>query len=503
MNCWVVAGNIDSLINLNNTNLTNFPQLDLISKVYPRIVLWIAGRLDMVRKSVFRDVKGSIPVIFALSAVPLLLASGAAIDMVQANNAKTALQAEVDAAALAGGTSKITNQSQLRTLVRKYLASNDAHDFVTYNDANITFGTIATSGNFFVKVKGKMQTSFMGMAGYSTLDIDAYTEVEKGSNALELALVLDNTASMNSEGRMEALKVSAKNLVSTVLDSVPAGAYVKIGIVPFSNYVNVGLPNRNKSWLDVPPDSVSPIAQTYPTYPNATYSNCHLTDHPYLNDGVPAVWQSNDCDVNQGTPVMVTYYPSSTWNGCVGSRNNGLDTKINGLANKYPGIMDMNCAAPITDLTPSKATLDSQIDAMIATGETYIPSGLLWGWNMLDSNEPITGAKTKAEMVLLKGTKSLVLMTDGDNTLSASYPRHDGSDAAAADAKTAELCSKIKADGISVYTVGFKVTKPSSISLLAECASSPSQAFAAADASALAAVFSEIAGSLAQVRVAK
>lgn len=457
----------------------------------------------MARKSFIRDAKGSLPITLALSLVPLMLAAGAAIDMVKANGAKTELQASVDAAALAGGTSKITNAVQMNKLIKKYLISNGADDAVKYNNGDVTYGTVAATGNFFVKVKGKMSTSFMGLAGYSTLDIDAYAEVEQGSSALELALVLDNTASMNSEGRLAALKVSAKSLVNTIMTNAPAGAYVKIGIVPFSNYVNVGLGNRNKSWIDVPPDSVSTVAQTYATYPNAVYSNCHLTDHPYMNDGVPAVWQSNDCDVNQGTPVMVSYFPSSTWNGCVGSRNNGLDTKIDGLGNKYPGIMDVSCASPYTDLTSSKATLASQIDAMVATGETYIPAGLLWGWNMLDSDEPITGAKTKAQMTVLKGTKSMVLMTDGDNTLSANYPRHDGNDAAAADAKTAELCDNIKAQGISVYTVGFKVTKPSSVALLAACASSPSQAYAAADDAALTAAFDTIASSLAQVRVAQ
>ena len=122
---------------------------------------------------------------------------------------------------------------------------------------------------------------------------------------------------------------------------------------------------------------------------------------------------------------------------------------------------------------------------------------------MLDSNEPIIGAKTKADMIALKGTKSIVLMTDGDNTLSATYPRHDGNDSATANAKTAELCDNIKAQGISVYTVGFKVTKPSSVALLSACASSPSQAYAAANDAALTAAFDAIASTLTQVRVAQ
>lgn len=456
----------------------------------------------MARKSFLTDVKGNMAMMMAVTAVPLMVASGAAIDMVRANNAQTVLQGAVDAAALAGGTSKLPNTADVKKLVAKYLNTNGEQNALA-TVSHVDSGKISASGNFYVKVQGKVNNYFLGLVGMPTTDVGAYSEIELGGMAVELALVLDNTASMNSEGRLTALKASAKKLVETILTNKPAGAYVKIGIVPFSNYVNVGMSNRYKNWIDVPVDYTGAVPVTYTTYPNATYSNCHLVDHPYTNDGIPAVWQENVCDVNPGAPVTASYYPSHSWSGCVGSRNSGLDTKIDGLGNKYPGLMDTGCASALTDLTDVKSTLDGQIDAMNAVGETYIPSGLLWGWNMLDSNEPLLGAKTKAEITTLRGSKSLVLMTDGDNTLSANYPYHNGNDAAAADAKTAELCENIKSQGITVFTVGFKVTKPSSVSLLSACASSPAQAYAAEDDAALMAAFSQIALAMSQVRVAK
>jgi hypothetical protein len=96
-----------------------------------------------------------------------------------------------------------------------------------------------------------------------------------------------------------------------------------------------------------------------------------------------------------------------------------------------------------------------------------------------------------------------VLMTDGDNTLSATYPTHNGSDSVVADSKTAQLCANMKAEGISIYTVGFKVHKPSSLAMLADCASNPNQALTADDDAALLAAFEQIGASLAQIRVAK
>lgn len=456
----------------------------------------------MVRKQFWREIKGNMSIMMAVAALPLLAAAGAAIDMVHANNAKTALQSAVDAAALAGGTSGFNSHAALSALVNKYLAENNANFSIGTADT-IDFGTTPVTNNFFVRVNGKIKTDFMSLVGIPTMGLGAYSEVEKGGQALELALVLDNTASMNSEGRLAALKVSAKKLVDTVMTNKPPGAYVKIGIVPFSNYVNVGVGNRNKSWVDVPADYTDTTSVTYNSYPNATYTNCHIVDHAYINDGVPAVWQENVCDVNAGTPVPVSYFPTHTWNGCIGSRNDPLDVSIGSPNVKYPGIMDVGCPQPLTDLTDIQSTLNSQIDGMVATGETYIPSGVLWGWNMLDSQQPLTAAKTAAAMANLKGVKAMVLMTDGDNTLSATYPTHNGSDAAAADAKTAQLCTNMKADGISIYTVGFKVNKPSSLAMLAACASNSSQALTADDDAALLAAFDQIGASLAQIRVAK
>jgi Flp pilus assembly protein TadG len=498
--CSDIRGEIeDNLSVLNKYSLTMLTQRYLIGRAYHncKIFVW-GGSISMVRKLFFGDIKGNMSIMMAVAALPLLAAAGAAIDMVHANNAQTALQSAVDAAALAGGTSGFHSHADLSALVNKYLAENNANFSIGTADT-IDFGTTPVTNNFFVRVNGTVKTDFMSLVGIPSMGLGAYAEVEKGGQALELALVLDNTASMNSEGRLAALKISAKKLVDTVMTNKPAGAYVKIGIVPFSNYVNVGMGNRNKSWIDVPADYTDTTAVTYNSYPNPT--NCHIVDHPYLNDGVPAVWQENVCD--WGAAVPVSYFPTHTWNGCVGSRNDPLDVSIASPNVKYPGIMDVGCPQPLTDLTDTQSTLNSQIDAMVATGETYIPSGVLWGWNMLDSQQPITGAKTAAEMANLKGVKAMVLMTDGDNTLSATYPTHNGSDSAAADAKTAQLCANMKADGISIFTVGFKVNKASSLAMLAACASNSSQALTADNDAALLAAFDQIGASLAQIRVSK
>src|SRR5687767_15979489 len=58
-----------------------------------------------------RDNKGSVAVLFALSSVPILIASAVALDMSNASQIKSRMQAAADAGALAGATRLALNAS--------------------------------------------------------------------------------------------------------------------------------------------------------------------------------------------------------------------------------------------------------------------------------------------------------------------------------------------------------------------------------------------------------
>jgi Mg-chelatase subunit ChlD len=339
----------------------------------------------------------------------------------------------------------------------------------------------------------------MNLAGISTLEIGGYSEVETGGNALEVVLVLDNTYSMTAEGRMDALKKASHALVDQLYANSGKGIDVKVSIVPFGEYVNVGIANRNKPWIDVQPDKTT-TTKGVTTYPNGKcLAERQVTAY---NDGVP--YQTTECtNWDPGAPVTTDVTYTEQWRGCVGSRPDPLDEAIDSMATHYEGLVNGWCNAEVTELTDKKSVLDNQIDAMYPAGETYIPAGLLWGWNMLDASEPFGIAKSAAAMKKARGSKALILMTDGESTRSATYPWHWGSDEAQAEKKTSALCENIKGSGISVYTVSLKVTKQTAIDLLANCASSPAQAFNAEDNTALVSSFKQIAGSLAAVHITK
>jgi Flp pilus assembly protein TadG len=468
-----------------------------------RVEITVMGPKMM--KSFLRNTSGNTAIMFSLAAIPLLLGAGVAVDSMRAANSRTQLQAAADAAAIAGASSGKTNNADLKKIVEEYLIANDAADTLK-NVKNIKQNLNQATRTFKVNIEGEMDTSFMFLAGVTKIDIGAKAEVALGGSALEVVLVLDNTASMNSGGRMAALQAAAKGLISDVLSLQATGAYVKVGIVPFGNYVNVGMSNRNKTWMNVPADTTTTQNVCNTSYPNASSSNCRQEVVTYNNDGVPTTYNTTVCDWVYGNPVTTCADQTwpNTWTGCVGSRPDPLDESLGQAnTNPYPGLQNTSCPSEVTALGSNGPVLDSQIDAMIGTGNTYIPQGILWGWNMLQAGGPIGAAKSKSWMASKGGTKALVLMTDGANTVSADDKYHWGNDVGKANAKTTALCNNVKADNIVVYTVGFMVDDVTAQNVLKDCASDPSKAFNADNASALSEAFQSIAGSLTATRLTK
>lgn len=416
-------------------------------------------------KQCFKDTAGNVALITALGAVPLVLAAGVAIDMSRASNAQVTLQSAVDSAALAAArwasTDENASKADATRIIEDYMKLNvapGAFDSISHLDVKID----KKDGSIDVKVTGRLRTSLMKVAGISELDISANTEVNLGYQALEVALVLDNTGSMNNDGKLDSLKSAAKLMVSTLSADKAEYVQLKFGIVPFGKYVNVGLANRTENWIDVPTDDATNV-----------------------------------------------------WNGCVGSRDAWADSSING-SDKYPGIMNVACPSPITPLTADLDLVRAEIDKMVATGATYIPQGLLWGWHTLDDRKPYAEALSKSKREALRGKRAVVLMTDGENTVAPVHPIHlDRNELSSAgihtyaettviaNGITAQTCEAIKADDIEIYTVALKITDQPTKDMLEVCASNPAMAYDADNSVALQAAFGSIANQLAALRLTK
>jgi hypothetical protein len=70
-------------------------------------------------------------------------------------------------------------------------------------------------------------------------------------------------------------------------------------------------------------------------------------------------------------------------------------------------------------------------------------------------------------------------------------------------AKTLAACTNAKAAGIKVFTIAFRLeSSPTTMSLLANCATGPAQAYVASNGTALINAFESIGREIARVRVA-
>ena len=192
-----------------------------------------------------------------------------------------------------------------------------------------------------------------------------------------------------------------------------------------------------------------------------------------------------------------------TWQGYVGSRAYPLNVQDKTYSKKIPGLLDVVGSVELQTLTDDRMKLKNKIDELIPSGETYIPEGVIWGTRVLTKQAPFTEAKTTG-----KGgrpiRRALVVMTDGDNTLSPDGAFHTNKDEALADTYTAEACDEAKAQKLEVFTISFGTSIPNSMKdLLEACATLPTQYFHAANAAQLKLAFENIANEMLSVRLSQ
>ncbi len=446
---------------------------------------------------------GNIAMIFALCLGVLCGAIGVAVDYGRGSSTRSELQLALDAAVLAAARRHSVDDPEAQGLVAQYARANFSSKYP--NLRIVLESSIGVDGKVRAKATVTVPTLFMQILGTDAILVSAKSEARFGAGLADIALVLDNTYSMNGAS-IDGLKTAAKGLVDILYAAPDAERTVRVGLVPFAQYVNVGLGYRGESWLSAAPDSSATSNQCWNTYPNAVASNCRDVTSTYTtyNDGVPTTTTSTSqqCDWDYRDPVEVCGDVTTTqvWNGCVGSRAHPLDTGIGqDFATPVPGIMNVTCTQPLARLDNDKDAIKAQIDGMVAIGETYLQSGLIWGWRVVSPQAPFADGHDRAAHPEVK--RFIVLMTDGANTKSPNYPDHAGGDVVMANSLTAETCTSIRAENTYIYTVAFNVTDATIRNLLRDCASAPPYYFEADDTDELRTAFAKIANNVVAIRL--
>lgn len=447
-------------------------------------------------RRIWRNQNGSVAVLFALTVVLLICIVGAAIDGARALSARDSLQQDIDSTLLFVGTRMARGEeaADVKQDAQKYIDGLARQRHTTGSSRILDLQH--SSGTIRATAEATVAMTMTKLMGFDAIKVHAGAEVQIAQNPTDISLVLDVTGSM-SGSKIESLKTAATNLINSVYNAPGAENLVRVSVVPFARYVNVGLQHRNDSWMSVPPDSTRTENQCYNTYPNATTSNCRTETSTAYNDGTPYTVSSQVCDWDYGEAVVqcTDQQFTETWHGCAGSRSHPLNVRDGSYSTRIPGVTNVSCGQPLTPLTTDKDVAADAINSLTAAGETYIPSGLIWGWRALSPGAPFEESAVQLGGSGQDSRKIMVLMTDGANTYAKNVgdAKHDLRDPAAANDITRELCTNIKDAKITVFTVAFEVGDAAIKEILRNCASSPSYYFDASGSEQLLDAFEKIA----------
>ncbi|MGH6855229.1 MAG: vWA domain-containing protein [Aestuariivirga sp.] len=390
----------------------------------------LGSKLVSALRALAVNQNGATAVIFALAALPLLLAAGVAVDTVRYASAKSALQAALDAGALTVAAS--TTLSTPDRIAAGQSNFDDNIEASAINDADVTPSFDVAGDKVTASASFELPVSFMQLAGFSAMTIAAETEISIPENKkAEIALVLDYSGSMeemlNGEIKYVAMRNAAKDLVNDLAASNPAN--VKFGLVPFSHHV----------WVTLPKQYV--VGQTG----TGTWTGCTQDrKYPYnLTDATPTTAVAS----KWGQPNA----PIHAGQGCGAYVPNNLIVK------------------PLSD---DFAAINSQIDAMEPYAWTHIALGAEFGYHLLSPNAPFTEGTSYSDTTT---QKIMVLLTDGKQTEPAFGP--GPRTVAQGEENLEDICENAKASGITVMTIAYNLDDNATVDRLRNCTTNPDTDF--------------------------
>ena len=476
-------------------------------------------------KKYLLNTSGNFGIMFALFSTVLIFGAGIAVDYGGMVSQRTKLQNVIDAAVLAAATSGTKDISEIQKIVDERIA------LLNIKGKSITATARFQEGDLVIDSTSEYNTFLLGSAlklmgndTDGTIDIGASTAAPIATqDFINIALVLDTTDSMQGSN-IDGLKIAADVLLT---DLSNFGDNVKVSVVPFGQYVNIES-QRGQGWLDLSQEHVVDRTINEPSERRTVIKPKECTPTGNLIPG-DVIYQDGviigrEPDVEEQDCIPAIYGPPETvnrnydvnyrWHGCAGSRDGEDNIKAAFDGVEIPGAMEVyytgdlthtrrnaNCGDEMLPLTNDFGKMKSLIAGLTTSGDTYLPSGLLWGWRSLTLTAPFTEAATSSD-----GTRNIMIfMTDGFNTLSQDGAYHDGKERENGIVVARDICKNINDDNIDVYTIAYNIPSIDAAdetrSLLQRCASSPSKSFEAQDVNQLTSTFKEIVNQLGSIRL--
>ena len=503
-----------------------------------------------------QDRQGSIAIIFAMMLTASVALIGGSVDYGRWLSAKSKTLNAMDTAVLAGGRIlQLSGKSDADAVA----AANQYYSQNKSSSLNVDGTTFSVVGNKVIgTTNSTVKTPFLNAVGIASLPVKltATAELAAGGNAgshIEVAMMLDTTGSM-SGSKMTDLKAAAKDLVEIVIWQDQSEYTSRVGLAPFSYYVNVGSSffnsvagpdagkyvigktedvdveverevcekktkivsyqkwsHKKQKWVTkkkntkVTECSIQTVTETQQ---QQTTETVNLTD---FGDKFTCIKERNTTSrYLDDAPANNNYFdyygqPKNVDNDGILDEdeideNSEVETVINNGSACKPTVT-------VTPLSADKTLLNQRIDAMPATGRTAGHLGTQWAWYLVSpkwkdvwpaASEPKAYSLTSEtnEKGKPKLYKIAVLMTDG------SYNEKTTGDDSKTQAR--EICKEMKKTGVTVYSVGFKISAGSSPDeTMKQCATSTEHYYNAATGDALKQAFRDIALKIADLRISE
>jgi Flp pilus assembly protein TadG len=421
------------------------------------------------------DQRGNVAIVWALMATLLMLAVGAAVDTGRWLHARDQTVAAVDAALLAGGRAlqaNATDEGAAIAAAQQFYTQNTATRLPVVSDT-ISFAVGNDGISMVANGTAYIQTMFLQIASIDRLPLVAEGQqpiaraqlaVTGGNDSqiqsLEISVMLDVTGSMGGQ-KLQDLKDSATDLIKIVLLNGLNNLPVKVGIVPFSEDIrlpNTAAINKARGTSNLPSTKSittgSGRSQTTTTY---YLSDCVVerAGNQKYTDAAPAAGQ-----------YVMAHYTTSSSGG--------------------KGKCTVPSTAAIAPLTNDKSSLLTIVSNLKAAGGTAGHLGTAWAWYLLSPNWASLWPSSTPAPYGPTVKKIAILMTDGEyntqydsNGISVnqnSYPTCSGAANGCSTTQARALCTAMKQQGISVYTIGFDLGgNQTAIDTLSQCATAPAK----------------------------
>ena len=286
-------------------------------------------------KRFLKDSGATVTQIFALAAVPIFLAAGAAIDTARITNEHSKFNAAVDSAVIAvaaddraavqglSGQGLTNRMNLLEGLAAEYVAKN-------YNaSGEITVDLSITGQEVKLDADINFPTTIMAITGVESVALEASSTVKKAMRPIELVMVMDTTGSMSSGGKIEGAKTAAHNLLSTLyggsLGTEPRSEFIRTALVPFAAAVRLDTAayDFDINWID-------------------TAGVNYLSKINFDAVTTPAVWNN----YYAWSRLKKTSSAYHTWNGCVETRKRGSGASTYNVSDIAPTNADPDSLFP-------------------------------------------------------------------------------------------------------------------------------------------------------------